>query len=54
MTFTKKFFADAAKKGQNKLREEIGEEAYLKMKRKYGKKGGRPKGKPLTNVGAVV
>ena len=43
--YSKKFFSESAQKGQDKMRQELGEDKYLEMKRKYGKKGGRPRGK---------
>lgn len=41
MKVTKKLFQNAAKKGQQNLREKIGEEAYIARLKKIGKKGGK-------------
>lgn len=40
---TRKTFQDAARKGQDKLRKELGEEAYIARLKKIGKKGGNKK-----------
>lgn len=41
--YSTKFFVEQGKAAQDKLRNELGEEAYRALKSKAGKKGGRPR-----------
>lgn len=45
----KKIFQEAAKRGQDNLRNKLGEEAYRERMRKIGKKGGIAKSKKMSS-----